>query len=57
MSSGNFLITKNRGAEGSGSAWTTMGGGRTVMYDRRQIEQILNANSTYAITGEKQLTL
>jgi hypothetical protein len=28
-----------------------------VMYDRRQIEQILNANSTYAITGEKQLTL
>lgn len=40
-----------------GLAWTTMGGGRTVMYDRRQIEQILNANSTYAITGEKQLTL
>lgn len=40
-----------------GLAWTTMGGGRTIMYDKRQIEEILNQNSTYAITGEKQLTV
>lgn len=37
-----------------GLAWTSLGG-RTVMYDRKQIESMLNQNSTYAVTGEKQL--
>lgn len=39
-----------------GLAWTTMGGGKTVMYDRKQITELLNKNSTYAITGNKKLT-
>lgn len=39
-----------------GLAWTNMGGGKTPMYDRRQINEILNRNSTYAITGNKKLT-
>lgn len=37
-----------------GLAWTSLGG-RTIMYDRKQIESMLNENSTYAVTGEKQL--
>lgn len=31
-------------------------GKRTLMYDRRQINQILNSNSTYAVIGDKKLT-
>jgi len=30
--------------------------GKTVMYDKRQIESLLNDNSTYAIIGDKKLT-
>lgn len=32
-----------------GLHWTTMGGGKTVMYDRNQINEILYNNSTYAV--------
>lgn len=39
-----------------GLAWTTMGGGKTILYDRKQITEMLNQNSTYAIIGDKQLT-
>ena len=35
-----------------GLHWTNMGGGKTVMYDRNQIKEILNRNSTYAVVGE-----
>lgn len=30
--------------------------GRVVCYDRRQITDLLNKNSTYAISGDKKLT-
>lgn len=36
-------------------AWTNIHG-KTVCYDKRQINDILNKNSTYAITGDKKLT-
>lgn len=30
--------------------------GRNIMYDKKQIIQILNTNSTYAYSGDKKLT-
>lgn len=38
-----------------GLAYTNING-RTVCYDRKQITELLNKNSTYAITGNKKLT-
>lgn len=35
-----------------GLAYTCING-KTVMYDRKQINEILNANSTYAMQGKK----
>jgi len=38
-----------------GLAWTQING-RTVMYDKKQLNEILNKNSTYSVLGEKKLT-
>lgn len=38
-----------------GLAWTNINN-RTVMYDRKQINELLNKNSTYAVLNEKKLT-
>lgn len=38
-----------------GLAWTHINN-RTVCYDRKQITEILNKNSTYSVLGEKKLT-
>lgn len=38
-----------------GLAWTSINN-RTVCYDKKQITELLNKNSTYAITGDKKLT-
>jgi len=35
-----------------GLAWTNINH-RTVMYDKKQINEILNSNSTYKIEGKK----
>lgn len=37
-----------------GLHWTNING-KTVMYDKKQIEQLLNNNSTYASVQKKQL--
>jgi len=38
-----------------GLAWTNLDG-KTVCYDKRQINKMLNDNSTYAIIGDKKLS-
>lgn len=38
-----------------GLAWTNLDG-KTVMYDKKQIAEMLNKNSTYAVIGDKKLT-
>lgn len=40
-----------------GLAYTYLNGTRTPMYDKKQIDQILNKNSTYAVLGEKKLAV
>lgn len=48
-------VTKNtlfKWRTSKGLAWTNING-KTVMYDRRQIETLLNENSTYKIEGKK----
>lgn len=38
-----------------GLAWTNLSG-KTVMYDKKQITELLNKNSSYAVLGEKKLS-
>ena len=38
-----------------GLAWTNIDG-KTVCYDKKQINELLNANSTYSVLNEKKLT-
>ncbi len=49
-------VTLFRWRTSKGLAWTNING-RTVMYDRKQINSILNENSTYAVLGEKKLSV
>lgn len=37
-------------------AYSYMKGTRVPMYDKKQINEILNRNSTYAVIGHKKLT-
>lgn len=39
-----------------GLAWTNLNG-KTVMYDRKQLMDMLNNNSSYAIIGDKKLAV
>lgn len=39
-----------------GLAYTNING-RTVCYDKKQITELLNKNSTYALLGEKKLAV
>lgn len=39
-----------------GLAWTNLSG-KTVMYDKKQITELLNKNSTYAVVGDKKLAV
>lgn len=38
-----------------GLNWSNLEG-KTVMYDKKQINELLNKNSTYAVLNEKRLT-
>lgn len=37
-------------------AYTYLNGTRGLMYDKKQIKEVLNKNSTYAIFSDKKLT-
>lgn len=45
-----FLWRKSLGLN-----WTNING-KTIMYDKKQITELLNKNSTYAVTGKLNLT-
>lgn len=51
--------TLNRYRSKLGLAYTYLNveGQRTLMYDRKQINLVLNKNSSYAVLGEKKLPL
>jgi hypothetical protein len=49
-------ITLFRYRKSLGLAFSYLNGTRTLMYDRKQINEILNSNSTYSVVGDKKLT-
>lgn len=49
-------VTMFRYRTSLGLAYTHIKGKRSPMYDKKQINQILNSNSTYAVIGDKKLT-
>lgn len=48
-------VTLYRWRSSLGIAWTNINN-RTVMYDKKQLTELLNSNSTYAVIGDKLLT-